>query len=178
PGALFIQAKIDLASGKSDEAIAAIRTAISAKPNWAEAYFVLGTALASKGDNTAARNELARALEIDANLFQAQQVLAKVHASLGEHQYAIEAGRRYLQQQPDSVEIRLLVAQCFVRLGKLRDLERLARPDPLIDNREVKSFALVPERSELTSRSKNGSFDGRKSVALCASGQRLADLLF
>ena len=124
PGALFIQAKIDLASRKVDEAILAIRTAINAKPNWAEAYFVLGTALASKGDHAGARNELARALEIDANLYQAQQVLAKVHAALGENEYAIEAGRRYLLQQPDSLEMRLLVAQSFVRLGKFQEAKR------------------------------------------------------
>jgi len=124
PGALFIQAKIDLASQKTDEAITAIRTAINSKPNWAEAYFVLGTALASKGDHAAARNELARSLEIDANLYQAQQVLAKVHAALGENEYAIEAGRRYLVQQPNNLEMRLLVAQSLVRLGKLEDAKR------------------------------------------------------
>jgi tetratricopeptide (TPR) repeat protein len=121
PGALFIQAKIDLASQKTDEAIAAIRTAINSKPNWAEAYFVLGTALASKRDYPAARNELARCLEIDANLYQAQQVLAKVHSALGENEYAIEAARRYLAQQPNSLEMRLLLAQSFVRLGKLQE---------------------------------------------------------
>ncbi len=124
PGALFIQAKIDLASRKVDEAITAIRTAISAKPNWAEAYFVLGTALASKGDHAGARNELARAVEIDADLYQAQQVLAKVHVALGEHEYAIEAGRRYLQKQPGNLEMRLLVAQSFVRLGKFQEAKR------------------------------------------------------
>ena len=128
PGALFIQAKIDLASKKPDDAITAIRSAINSKPNWAEAYFVLGTALASKNDYQAARNELARALEIDANLFQAQQVLAKVHQALGEHEYAVEAGRRYLQRQPDSLEMRLLVAQSLVQLGKLQEAKRELDP--------------------------------------------------
>jgi tetratricopeptide (TPR) repeat protein len=85
---------------------------------------VLGTALATKGDHAAARNELARALEIDANHYQAQQVLAKVHAALGENEYAIEAGRRYMLQQPNSLEMRLLVAQSFVRLGKLQEAKR------------------------------------------------------
>ena len=121
PGALFIQAKIDLSSKKTDEAIAAIRTAINGKPNWAEAYYVLGAALAIKGDNAGARNELGRALEIDPNLYQAQQVLAKVHEGLGEHEYAVEAGRRYLKLQPDNLEMRLLVAQSLVRLGKLKE---------------------------------------------------------
>ena len=121
PGALFIQAKIDLSSKKTDEAIVAIRAAINGKPNWAEAYFVLGAALAIKGDNAAARNELAHALEIDPNLYQAQQVLAKVHAALGEHEYAVEAGRRYLKLQPDNLEMRLLVAQSLVRIGKFKE---------------------------------------------------------
>ncbi len=130
PGALFIQAKIDLAAKKPDDAITAIRTAINARPNWAEAYFVLGTALASKADYAAARNELARSLEIDANLYQAQQVLGKVHQALGEHEYAVEAGRRFLQQQPDSLEMRLLVAQSLVQLGKHQEAKReLARID-------------------------------------------------
>ncbi len=121
PGALFILAKIDLSSKKLDEAITSIRTAINGKPNWAEAYYVLGAALAIKGDNPGARNELGRALEIDPNLYQAQQVLAKVHEALGENEYAIEAGRSYLKQQPDNLEMRLLVAQCLVRLGKLKE---------------------------------------------------------
>ena len=129
PGALFIQAKIDLSSRKIDEAITAIRTAINAKPNWAEAYYVLGAALAIKGDNAGARNELARALEIDPNLYQAQQVLAKVHEELGEHEYAVEAGRHYLNRQPDNLEMHLIVAQSLVRLGKLKEakteLERI-----------------------------------------------------
>jgi tetratricopeptide (TPR) repeat protein len=121
PGALFIQAKIDLASKRVDESITAIRTAINGKPNWAEAYYVLGAALAIKGDNPAARNELARALEIDPNLLQAQQALAKVHASLGEHAYAVEVGRRYLKQRPDDLDMHLIVAQSLVRLGKLQE---------------------------------------------------------
>jgi tetratricopeptide (TPR) repeat protein len=130
PGALFIQAKVDLASKRPEEAISAIRTAINSKPNWAEAYFVLGTALATKGDYSAARNELARALEIDPNLYQAQQVLAKVHQALGESEYAVEAGRRYLQQQPDNLEMRLLVAQGLVQMGKLVEAKReLSRID-------------------------------------------------
>ncbi len=124
PGALFIQAKIDLVSKKPEEAITAIRTAINSKRNWAEAYFVLGAALASKSDYAEARNELARALEIDANLYQAQEVLAKVHQALGEHEYAVEAGRRYLQQVPDNLEMRLLVAQSLVQLGKLQEAKQ------------------------------------------------------
>ena len=72
------------------------------RPDWAEAHFLLGTALRLTGQRSAARTELARALEIDASLHQARQVLAEVHADLGEHEYAVEEGRRYLQQKPDA----------------------------------------------------------------------------
>jgi tetratricopeptide (TPR) repeat protein len=143
PGALFILAKLHLSAERPDEAVTAIRTAINARPNWAEAYFVLGAALAIKGDNAAARNELARALEIDPNLASAQQVLAKVHSALGEYTYAVESGRRFLQRSPDDLEMRLLVAQNLVRIGKLQEAKKeIERIDVSKRNVEV-NYALA-----------------------------------
>jgi tetratricopeptide (TPR) repeat protein len=118
PGALFVMAKLHMAEQRPDDAIKALRAAIDLKPNWAEAHFLLGTSLASIGERTAARTELARALEIDATLIEARRVLADVHADLGEHEYAVEEGRRYLRAKPDSVSARVRVAQSLVLLGK------------------------------------------------------------
>jgi len=127
PGALFVKAKIDLAEQKLDDAVTALRAAIDARPDWAQAHFVLGTALALQGERTAARSELARALEIDPSMREAHRVLAQVHAGLGEHEYAVEEGRRYLREQPDNVQTRILVAQSLVMLGKNEDaLEELS----------------------------------------------------
>jgi tetratricopeptide (TPR) repeat protein len=133
PGALFVKAKIDLSQGDADSAVIALRGAIDARPDWAQAHFILGTALALQGDATVARAELARALEIDAALIEARKVLAKVHLQLHEYDYAVEEGRRYLRERPDSVETRILVAQSLVMNTKpkeaLAELEAIPEED-------------------------------------------------
>jgi tetratricopeptide (TPR) repeat protein len=118
PAAIFVKAKHDIAEQRYDKGIQALRTAIDLRPDWAKAHFLLGTALAMSGDRTAARTELARALEIDATLLDARRVLADVHAALGEHEYAIEEGRRYLAQDPDNAATRIRVAQSLMLLGR------------------------------------------------------------
>lgn len=124
PAALAVRAKVDLFEKNVDAAIAALRSAVSTLPDWAQAHFLLGTALAMKGDQTGARSELARALEIDATMFQARRVLAQVHADLRENEYVVEEGRRYLRERPDDVQVRILVAQSLIRMGKTADAER------------------------------------------------------
>jgi tetratricopeptide (TPR) repeat protein len=124
PAGLLVKSKIDLYEKNVDAAVAALRTAINARPDWAQAHFVLGTALAVSGDQTGARSELARALEIDASLLQARRVLAQVHAGLRENEYAVEEGRRYLRERPDDIQLHILVAQSLIRLGKADEAER------------------------------------------------------
>jgi tetratricopeptide (TPR) repeat protein len=131
PGALFVKAKIDLSEGDVDSAITALRNAIDARPGWAQAHFVLGTALALQGEATVARAELARALEIDAGLIEARKVLAKVHLKLRELDYAVEEARRYLRERPNDVETRVLVAQSLVMQSQPEEAlaELLAIPE-------------------------------------------------
>jgi len=137
PSALFVKAKIDIAEKRNEDAVTSLRAAIDARPDWAEAHFLLGTALALTGERTAARTELARALEIDASLDEARRVLVEVHATLGEHDYAVEEGRRYLRGHPDAVQTRLRVAQSLVLLGQLEEalaeVEKLDRSEPSVD---------------------------------------------
>ena len=142
PGGLFVKAKVDMADNKLDEAVQALRSAIDVRPDWAEAHFLLGTALRLTGQRSAARTELARALEIDASLTEARRVLAEVHADLGEHEYAVEEGRRYLQQRPDSVETRVRIAQSLVLLGRID--EALAEVNKIPEDKrdETVDFAL------------------------------------
>ncbi len=137
PGGLMVKAKIDLAEEKLDDAIAALRAAIDVDPELSQAHYILGTALSLQGEKTAARTELARALEIDAGLLEARRVLARVHANLYEHEYAIEEGRRYLRERPDSVDTRILVAQSLVILKRtdeaLAELEQISEEDRTVD---------------------------------------------
>jgi tetratricopeptide (TPR) repeat protein len=119
PDALFVKSKIELSAKQPEAAVQSLRTAIDLRPDWAEAHFLLGTALVMTGERTAARTELARALELDASLIEARRILAEVHAALGEHEYAIEEGRRYLGQKPDAVTTRIRVAQSLLATGRV-----------------------------------------------------------
>jgi tetratricopeptide (TPR) repeat protein len=119
PDALFVDAKIDVTRNQLVEAITSVRAALDSRPDWAEARYVLGAALAARKEYTSARSELGRALDLDPSLAEANQVLAQVHHRLGENEYAIEVGRRYLRQRPDDLKIRLLVAQSLVNLTRL-----------------------------------------------------------
>jgi tetratricopeptide (TPR) repeat protein len=139
---LFVKAKIDLADTKLDDAVQALRSAIDVRPDWAEAHFLLGTALRLTGQRSAARTELARALEIDASLIEARRVLAEVHADLGEHEYAVEEGHRYLQQKPDAYDTRVRVAQSLVILGRLDEALREVDQIPEEARDENVDFAL------------------------------------
>jgi tetratricopeptide (TPR) repeat protein len=118
PNALFVRAKIALAEERNEEAVQALRATLDGRPDWAQAHFVLGSALAMANDRRGARAELARAVELDANLIEARRLLATLHQDLGEHEYAIEQGRIYLQAKPDHTRTRILVAQSLVRIGK------------------------------------------------------------
>ena len=142
PGGLFVKAKIDMADNKLDAAAQALRSAIDVRPDWAEAHFLLGTALRLTGQRSAARTELARALEIDASLLEARRVLAEVHADLGEHEYAVEEGRRYLQKKPDAHAMRVRVAQSLVFLGRLDEALKEVNEIPESARDEAVDFAL------------------------------------
>lgn len=129
PEALFVRAKVDLAEERPEEALRRLRKALERRPDWAKAHFVLGSALFLSGDRSGARAELSRALEIDSTLVEARRILAQVYASLGEHDLAVEEGRRVLRSRPDDRATRILVAEGLARLGKVAEaraeLERI-----------------------------------------------------
>lgn len=124
PGALLADAKLRLGAGDSTGAIAAVQKALEARPQWAQAHYLLGLAYGSRRDFAEARNQLAQALEIDDGLVDAKQVLAQVHFRLGEWEYCIERGRQYLKERPDATQTRLFVAQSLVRLGRVQEAEQ------------------------------------------------------
>ena len=87
------------------------------------------SALNSEGDRNGARAEVARALEIDADLLDARRLLASIQSALGADDLAVEEGRKVLREAPDDVKIRILVAQSLVRQRKfdeaLAELEKI-----------------------------------------------------
>ncbi len=142
PDALFVDAKIKITRNQLVEAISSVRAALDSRPDWAEARYVLGTALAATKEYTPARSELGRALELDPSLAEAKQVLAQVHQRLGEHEYAVEVGRRYLQQRPNDVMVRLLVAQSLVNLARLDEALAVLDQVPATERTSELDYAL------------------------------------
>jgi tetratricopeptide (TPR) repeat protein len=118
PDALFVRAKLEMAEGRYPDAVATMRRALDARPEWAHGHFMLGSALFAAGDRAGARPELTRALEIDASLVEARRVLSQVHAALGDHELAVEEGERVLGQRPGDAKLRIVVAQSLVRQSR------------------------------------------------------------
>ena len=121
PDALFVKAKIDLAESRNEDAVTALRRALEAKPDWAQAHFLLGSALFLQGDANNARSEVARAVEIEPDLLEGRKLLARIHATLGSFDLATEEGRKYLEARPKDPDARLQLAQALVRQGKAQE---------------------------------------------------------
>lgn len=166
PSALFVRAKIEMAEGDNAAAVESLRAAIDGRPDWAQARYVLGSALVLTNDKPGARAELARALEIDPTFVEARRLLAQVHAALDEHEYAIEQGRLYLRQRPDHKPTRILVAQSLVRIGRgdeaLGELDAIAADDRDADT----LYALARLRAS------KGEFKEARQLLLQADAQR------
>lgn len=133
PDALFVKAKIDLAEGRNEDAVTVLRRALDAKPDWAQAHLLLGSALFLQNDRNGARTEVARAVELEPDLAEARKLLARIHAASGQFDLAVEEGRKYLVARPKDAEARLQLAQSIVRLGKPQDamieLEKIPEKD-------------------------------------------------
>jgi tetratricopeptide (TPR) repeat protein len=138
PQALFVSAKILMAENRHEEAIASLRQTLDTRPDWAQAHFVIGSALYASGDRVAAREELVRALEIDASLMAARRILLEVRSGLAEYDLVVEEGRRILVARPDDRRVRILVAQALVRRRQIEPaLEELLQVAPEDRNEQV-----------------------------------------
>jgi tetratricopeptide (TPR) repeat protein len=124
PDALLVSAKIAVTRSDGEKAVKTASAAVDARPDWAQAHFVLGNALVMIGNTSGARAEVARSVELDPSLLDARRVLARLHSSLGEHEYAVEQGRIYLRVHPDDVDTRILVAQSLVQIGRADEAMR------------------------------------------------------
>lgn len=133
PYALVADGKYKLGTGDLNGATRALRAALESQPDWAQAYYLLGLSLSAQQEYAAARNEFARSLELDASQVRAKAALAEVHFRLGEWTYCMERAREYLKVRPEDNNIRLMLAQSLVRLGRLpeADTELSNIPDDL-----------------------------------------------
>lgn len=134
----FVVGKLELADGNLDKATEYIRNAVDLKPNWSQAHFVLGSVLLMNNEPKRARASLARSVELKPDFQEARRVLIRLHAQLGEHEYAIENGRRYLKVRKKDYPTVILVAQSMVRLGMVEQAGELLDSIP-DENRGVEA---------------------------------------
>jgi tetratricopeptide (TPR) repeat protein len=111
----FVRAKVEIARQRYPEAIEALWRVVGARPGWAQAHYLLGTALLLSGEPAAARSEAVRSIELDAANPDAYRLLARSHARLGDHALAVKAAERALAAEPEDVATRVLVAESLVR---------------------------------------------------------------
>jgi tetratricopeptide (TPR) repeat protein len=138
PEALFVQAKIDLAEGKNDLAVNALRAALDKRPDWPQAHLLLGSALFLRKDLPGARSSLSRALELDAGLVEAGKLLARVHAAVGDDDLALEVGRKALATSEDP-KLRIVLAQSLARERKLDEAAKELEAIP-VEQRDAEAY--------------------------------------
>lgn len=142
PEGHFVRAKIEIAEGDTEAAKESLQTVLHGRPDWAQARFVLGSVLAANNELSRARVEVARAVELDPRLLPARKLLIQLHSQLGEHEFAIEQGRAYLAQQPDDHEIRIVVGQSLIRVGRGEEAYAEVGKIPEADRDAAALFAL------------------------------------
>ena len=60
-------------------------------------------------------------LEANPGMIEARRVLAASLAKVGEHEQAVEQGRRYLRERPHRADVRIRVAQSLMLLGRAKE---------------------------------------------------------
>ena len=101
--------------------------ALAIAPDLAEAHAARGEALSGSGDEEGAREAFERALEIDANCFEANLFFARHWARHGEADKALPYYLRAVEVQPDDSQAPFLLAQALRSLGRDEESAGYAR---------------------------------------------------
>jgi adenylate cyclase len=110
-----------------EEILANAGKAIALAPDLAEAHAARGEALSGSGRRADAEVEFERALELDANHFEANLFYARHWARSGEYERSLPYFFRALEVQPDDCQAPLLVHQVLRALGREEEGEQYAR---------------------------------------------------
>jgi len=126
--------RLALARGDADQAVAALRRAVSAKPVDSRAQRLLGDALRRRGDADAAVEAYQRAIEQRPSNVEARKRLAGIYLQRGTNSRAVDQLRQAYQYEPDSEELRRQYLRVEERYGDqqraLRERREVARQSP------------------------------------------------
>ncbi len=109
--ALFFLAQIDIAEGKTSDAIATTRAITSLEPNNPARHYQLGVLLSANGDTDGAIDAFRKAVQLDTNYANARYFLALSLAQRGDTAGAIAELQAVLALNPGNTEVEALIAQ-------------------------------------------------------------------
>jgi len=117
---LLSSAKDYMAKNDNKAAVIQLKNALQSNPNLGEARFLLGKALLSSGDPTAAAVELRKANELKYPADQVTPLLARSQLMLGQSKKIIEDFAKVQLTSPESrADLQTTLAQAYLMTGKL-----------------------------------------------------------
>lgn len=125
--AVFDRAKAEYEAGKLAEAIESFREAVRLSPDWAEAQYWLGGALAETGRLKDSLKPLKLAMQLKPETDQndlyilAAYGLGNSYFRLGRYREAVEAYEKAKSRDAGLSRVRYNLGLAFVQLGKLRE---------------------------------------------------------
>ncbi len=122
--AQLLKGQLLLREGRSDDALAVIKSAAAANPGSAEAQFDLGRLYQARGDTAAAEAAFQEVLRINPRAGAAQVEIAKLQLSTGNAAASVRTAEEAARTQPRSLAARLTLVRSLLAN---RDLDRAAR---------------------------------------------------
>jgi Flp pilus assembly protein TadD len=123
--ALFFLATVLERAGDDSEALTTYKELVRLKPDEAEGHLGLGVLLVKKGGANVEEGlpELARALEIDPNLYEARVTLGRALVTCGRASEAVEHLKRAAALAPSNPEPHYQLSLAYRRLGRRADAD-------------------------------------------------------
>lgn len=165
--ALFFLTQLDIAEGKTDDAIATTQAIISLEPNNPARYYQLGVLLSSSNKLDAAIDALKQAIALDTNYANARYFLALALAQKGDTNAAVEQLQKVLELNPGNADVTALIEQ--IRSGKPFEAaqnttsQQVAEPQTVTTDADAVTTTEVPDTSLITPVNTVGDADDESS---------------
>lgn len=142
----YMKARADRFRGEKEEGLLSVRKAIEIKPDYAEAYLLLGDLLTKDDERTAA---FRRALELDPKLLNAYVSLGmQLEDVKKDRKAAEEAFKTAMEVDPQKMAGRFHLGRLLVEDGRLTEARTLWKERTSDEDRTFPNFITVLERAE------------------------------
>lgn len=146
----YTKARADRFRNAKEDGLVSVRKAIELKPDYAEAYLLLGDLLGIGGKNVAEQvTAFRKAIELKPDLLPAYSELGRVLESSGDEKGATDAYRKAIALDPNKSAGLFHLGRLLVKQNRLKEARELweKRPPNAKDN-SFPNFITVLERAE------------------------------